>query len=413
MNWKSPWWLIGTATLLLIGLIINQVMWVFNSAEQQEAQFNKQIQMALTSIAEEVENDTAMCYSVDCCLMRDKNQSCSPLLNSDKVWARTDSMISSQLQHFDINLNYNFDFCFQKPNDKNDEAYVQNMDKVFEDSGIVLYLEFPDKSKYLRNQIGPVFISSILFIVFLSIVFALTYRYYKREKKFSQRTRDFINNMTHEFNTPLTNISLANSMISRGIESESKDKLLHYSEIIDDEKARLEKNCEDLLQMARIENDENELFETINVHEIISKVIENAKRSKISKGFTINSNLDAPNCNVLGKESLFYNTISNLVDNAIKYSDKSLEITISTSNKGGQLYIEVADNGIGIQSHHLPNIFDKFYRVAEGDEHNVKGFGLGLAYVNMVISKMKGKIKVHSSIGIGSKFNIILPLNKF
>ena len=169
MKLKSPWWLIGTATVLLIGLIVNQVFWVFKSAEQQEDQFNKQIQMALTSIEDEIKNDTEMCYSVGCCLVRDQNNSCVDNMAADDAWTRTDSMISSQLASFDIGLNYNFDFCFEKPIHEDVESYVQNMDKVFEESGIALYLEFPDRSKFLRNQIGPVFISSILFIIFLSI----------------------------------------------------------------------------------------------------------------------------------------------------------------------------------------------------------------------------------------------------
>ncbi len=410
MNAKSSWWLVGISTILLVGLIINQVLWVFNSAEQQEAQFNKQIQMALASIENEIDKDQEISESVGCCLVEDENESCSSFIGNDQVWSKTDSMIASELSRFDIDLNYNFDFCFENPGAE--ETYVQNMDKVFEDSGIILYLEFPDRSKYLRNQIGPVFISSILLIVFLSFMFVLTYRYYKRERNLAQKTRDFINNMTHEFNTPLTNISLANSMIARGVESLPKEKIKHYTGIIEEENARLAKNCEDLLQMARIDNEENEFVETINVHEIITKAIESSKNGSSENNIQFSQDLKAKQFLVLGKESLFYNTITNLVDNAIKYSETDLEITISSSNMGSQICIEITDNGVGIPSKHLNNIFDKFYRVTEGDQHNVKGFGLGLAYVKMVINKMKGSVAAKSKEGVGSTFEINLPIVK-
>ncbi len=412
MKKKTPFWLMGIAAVLLVGLIVNQIFWVFNSAAQQEEQFNKQTQMALSSIEENIQEDAELQSSVDCCLVEEQQSSCVESLQDENAWERTDNMIAAELQRFDIDLNYNFDICYAQPKRTAPLAgYEQNMDKVFDQSGIVLYLEFPDKSKYLRNQIGPVFISSILFIVFLSFVFALTYRYYKRERAFSQRTRDFINNMTHEFKTPLTNISLANSMIARGLDANTNDKLLHYTTIISEENMRLTKNCDDLLQMAKIENSENEFVDIINVHEIIEAVVQRKRKTKAEGAFTIELALNADESYVLGKESLFSNTVSNLIDNAIKYSNKSVEIMIATENVAGEIRLRITDNGIGMEEAHIQNIFDKFYRVPEGDTHNVKGFGLGLAYVKMVVNKMKGHINVESKFGLGTTFNIIIPIS--
>jgi two-component system phosphate regulon sensor histidine kinase PhoR len=408
MKRKSPFWIISIAAVLLVGLIINQIFWVYTSANQQEEQFNKQIEMAMTSIGDNIEEYWELQESVDCCLIEDENSSCKMSMSSDMVWMRTDKMIEEELQRFDIDLNYNFDICF-KDNVKEIEGYEQSMDKVFEKSGIVLYLDFPDKSKYLRNQIGPVFISSILLIVFLSIVFVMTYRYYKRERDFSQRTRDFINNMTHEFKTPLTNISLANKMITSGLGSVKDEKLLHFASIIDDENQRLNKNCDDLLQMASIENSQVAFTELIDVHEILKEVIAVKKKTKIQQSLTIAGDLKANKWKVLGKESLFFNTISNLLDNAIKYADKPLEIVVSTENKGDMLQLKIQDNGMGMKEEHIDNIFDKFYRITEKDTHDVKGFGLGLAYVKMVINRMKGSIKVESKLGLGTTFSIIIP----
>ena len=412
MKRKTPFWLIGAAAVLLGGLIVNQIFWVYSSAKQQEDQFNKQIQMALGSIEDNIQKDPELCMSVGSCLIEEKQNSCMASMKNECVWERTDEMITDELNRFDIDLNYNFDICYSDQDDRQlVEGYEQNMDKVFESSGIVLFLEFPDKSKYLRNQIGPVFISSILLIVFLSFVFALTYRFYRRERDFSQRTRDFINNMTHEFKTPLTNISLANNMIARKLDAKTDNKLLHYSTIIDEENQRLSKNCDDLLQMAKIENSHQEFEDIINVHEIIETVIDRKRKTKADQRVSICCDLNASHCNVIGRESLFSNTISNLVDNAIKYSESNVEITIKTVNTGEAIHMQIKDNGIGMEEEHIQNIFDKFYRVPEGDRHNVKGFGLGLAYVKMVVNKMKGIIKVESQFGLGTTFNIIIPIS--
>jgi two-component system, OmpR family, phosphate regulon sensor histidine kinase PhoR len=409
MKQKSPYWLIGFASLLFVGLIASQLFWVFDAAEKQEEQFNKQTQLALESIEEKVQNDADLCYMVSCCLMEDKKSSCSAFLSEGDVWTRTDSMIAAELTRFEIDLNYNFDFCFSDPSKKKKfEAYEQNMDKVFEDSGIILFLEFPDKSRFLRNQIGPVFISAVLMTLFLSILFVMVFKFYRKERAFSQRTRDFINNMTHEFQTPLTNISLANGMIGRSlVKEDAKSKIIHYTGIIDEENARLVKNCDDLLQMARIENLDAAFTEKVDTHAIIEKVVSSKQISV--QNFTVDFNLMATNFNVLGSESLFYNSISNLIDNAVKYSTDTPKLTITTLNEKGLLNIKITDNGIGMKAEHIDHIFDKFYRVSEGDKHNVKGFGLGLAFVKMVVTKMKGNIKVESKIGLGTTFNIIIP----
>lgn len=412
MNKKAPFWLMGIAGLLLAALIVNQILWVFTAAEQQENQFNKQVQMALGSIESKIQEDPELCSSVGCCLIDDQQTSCSSAMQNETVWDRTDKMIGDELKRFDINLNYNFDICYrnQEKFKHQSASYQQEMGKVFDQSGIVLYLEFPDKSKYLRNQIGPVFISSILLIIILSIVFVLTYRYYKRERNFSQRTRDFINNMTHEFNTPLTNISLANSMLNKELEVRKEEKLMHYSAIINEENQRLAKNCDELLQMAKIENALEDFTDVVDVHALIQDVVNRKLKQVSEKRIDIQINFLATKHLVLGRENLFSNTISNLIDNAVKYSRDDVSIQVITENKGDMIRLQVIDNGVGMNEEELPNIFDKFYRISQGDQHNIKGFGLGLAYVNMVIQKMRGSIKVESKLGKGTTFNILIPL---
>lgn len=399
------------ATILFVGLIGIQLYWVFDAAKKQEAQFNKRTQLALSNIEEKVIEDEELTSSVNCCLVEDGDASCKSVMGKDPLWEKTDSMISAELNKFDIDLEYDFDFCYTNPDGSNKfEAYERNMDKVFDESGIVLFLEFPDKSKFLRNQIGPIFISAILLIVFLSILFVIIYRFYKRERQFSTKTREFINNMTHEFKTPLTNIALANSMISRGQKDDPKVK--QYTRIIEEENERLAKNCDDLLQMAKIENAELILNEQVDAHQVITEVINSKRLSVEDKVMHVDLQLQASDYSIKGSESLFYNTISNLVDNALKYSKEELNLQVQTKNVEDALLIKIIDNGIGMSSEDIPHIFDKFYRIANTDQHDVKGFGLGLSFVKMVITKMKGHIQVDSKLGAGTTFNIKLPIAK-
>lgn len=412
MKRNPSFWLMGIVALLCIGLISSQIAWVLDAAQKQEEQFDKQTQLALESIESKIMNDEDLRYSVDCCMSDYGYTSCKPVIGSDDVWLRTDSMISSELQKYEIDLDYEFDFCYTNPDGSNKfEAYERNMDKVFDQSGIVLFLEFPDKSKFLRQQIGPVFISAVLMTIVLSFLFVLIFRNYRKERQFSQRTRDFINNMTHEFQTPLTNISLANGMIERSVGKENQlEKIKQYTAIITEENERLAKNCEDLLQMARLENLDEAFTQEVNTHSVIQKVI--ASRSSAIEDLKVELELNAKQFKVLGSESLFYNTVSNLVDNAIKYSINAPLLVISTSNEKGMLHIQVKDHGIGMKAEHVDQIFDKFYRISEGDKHTVKGFGLGLAYVKMVITKMSGQIKVESKLGSGTTFKIAIPTLK-
>jgi two-component system, OmpR family, phosphate regulon sensor histidine kinase PhoR len=409
---RKPFWLIITAAVLLIGLIAGQLYGVVKAANQQEEQFNSQVEMAMNSIENRIGDNNEVCTSISGCLIDDNKSSCSKFLCKDDVWKYTDAIVSEELEKFNIDLNYDFDFCYKNSNNeiaKSETVHTVEMEEVFNKAGIVLYLDFPDKWDYLRNQMGGVFISSILIIFFLSVVFVLTYRYYRKERAFSLRTRDFINNMTHEFKTPLTNISLANRMMSKEFVNEM-EHLQKYATIIDEENERLVKNCEDLLQMAKIENMTEAFRESIDTHEIIKAVVETFDFVYEEHRLRFDLNLDAANCRVLGKETYFFNTLKNLIDNAIKYSKEEVLIRISTKNLGGKLHLEVVDNGIGIEAEQLEHIFDKFYRVSEGDEHNVKGFGLGLSYVKTVITKMNGKIKVLSRPGKGSTFGISLPV---
>lgn len=223
--------------------------------------------------------------------------------------------------------------------------------------------------------------------------------------------KDFINNMTHEFKTPISTIAIASETISQPGIVNTPERLFTYSGIIHEEAARLNMQVERVLQTVKAERREFQLNkEKIDLHELIKAIIESFNVNANNKKGEIKLNLSATNCFVIADKHHLTNVIFNLLDNAVKYSDQSPIITISTVNEGNKLLLSVSDNGIGIKKEYLKRIFDKFFRVPSGNIHNVKGFGLGLSYVKSIVKLHRWKIKVNSEPGKGSTFTIIIPL---
>lgn len=402
-------WLIVVVALLLIGLLINQVFYAVSAADEQAKALNEKVEIALDIIVDKVSANQSVCKSVDKCLHTDNKQVCCKYLDGEKEWKTIDSVIQAELSRFKIDLNYNFDFCKYQPEDKN--TYAMNMDQVFSEAGVVMYLEFPDRSKYLLRQMGPVFISSVLLILFITVAFVMMYRYYRKERELVNRTRDFINNMTHEFKTPLANISFAGNMIGRENEALKSSKIERFTQIIHSENQRLIDNCEDLLAIGCAEqNMAHVMKDNIDLNEVILQVVGRYKSLDQDSQVEWNVDLKAKPSLIQSKLSLIDNVVSNLIDNAIKYSEKQPAITVLTRSEGDHVVLEVKDNGIGIPKNKLNHIFDKFYRVANQNQHDVKGFGLGLSYVKMVVEQMGGVIVAKSEVGQGSTFIIKLPV---
>ena len=227
---------------------------------------------------------------------------------------------------------------------------------------------------------------------------------------------DFINNMTHEFKTPISTISLAAQMLNDDSVRKSPAMLQHAASIINDETKRLRFQVEKVLQMSMFDKKKATVrLQEIDANSVIYNIINTFKLKVEKYGGTIKSTLDAEDAIIMVDEMHFTNVIFNLLDNAVKYrrEDAPLQLLVTTRDiDNGKLEITVCDNGIGIKKEDLKKIFERFYRVHTGNVHDVKGFGLGLAYVKKMIEVLGGEIKAESEINVGTKFIIILPLTK-
>ncbi len=274
-----------------------------------------------------------------------------------------------------------------------------------------LIIVVPDFKKQIWESLRWVIIGAIAFMVVIIAAFYVTVKSLLNQKKLSEIKSDFINNMTHEFKTPLATISLAVDALKNEKVQADAAKAKYFTGIIKEENIRMNKHVETILQAALMEKQELQLnLSPLHVHEIIQYTLDNYRLQLESQDGNIQLLLNAKNDLINGDEVHFSNLISNLVDNAIKYSEDKPEIKISTHSTKNYLVIRVEDNGIGMSKESVKRIFEKFYRAHTGNLHNVKGFGLGMSYVKTVIDAHKGKIKVESTLGKGSVFTVEVPL---
>ena len=277
----------------------------------------------------------------------------------------------------------------------------------------VIRVQFPTLDDYIDKSVGFM-LPSLIFIAILMITFAFTLFLILRQRKITEMKNDFVNNMTHEFKTPISTISLAAQMLNDQSLNKTPQLLKQYSGVINDETKRLRFQVEKVLQMSMFERQSNTMkLKEMDVDELIYGVINTFKLKVENIGGTIDAQFETEDPFAMADDMHFTNVIFNLMDNAVKYkrADVPLHLEVRTWNEPGKLMISIADNGIGIKKDDLKKIFDKFYRVHTGNRHDVKGFGLGLAYVKQVITNHKGTIKAESELGNGTKFIISLPQN--
>lgn len=257
--------------------------------------------------------------------------------------------------------------------------------------------------------------TSVLFTIIILAAFYLTVRTMLRQKKLGEIKNDFINNMTHEFKTPIATISLAVDAMRNEKVISDKDKLRYFSGIIKEENQRMNRQVETILKASQLEKQEVDLnLKPVNVHEIIKDVVDNFALQLESKNGKVDLHLNATNDLIDADEVHFSNLVNNLVDNAVKYARDNTPPQIRITTQSGSKYFtfRIEDNGIGMNRDTVKRIFERFYRAHTGNVHNVKGFGLGLSYVKTMVEAHHGEIKAESTLGKGSVFTIDIPLKR-
>lgn len=278
-----------------------------------------------------------------------------------------------------------------------------------------LRVYFPTKQTYITSQIRFM-VPSFLFSFILLVTFTFTLYIIFRQKKLSEMKNDFINNMTHELKTPVSTISLASQMLKDTDITKSPDVFKHISGVINDETKRLSFLVEKVLQMSLFEKQRATLkLKEMDANDLVAGIA-NTFVLKVEKyGGTLDVDLRAEESSIYADEMHITNVLFNLMDNAVKYrrQEVPLKLIARTWNENGKLLVSVEDNGIGIKKEHLKKVFDRFYRIPTGNVHDVKGFGLGLAYVRKMVEDHHGTIRAESGSGnVGTKFIITLPLIK-
>jgi len=266
------------------------------------------------------------------------------------------------------------------------------------------------KIQVLESMLWKV-IFAVVFTLIIVTAFGVTVQALLRQKKLSEIKTDFINNMTHEFKTPLATISLAVDALRNERVLSQPEKMSYFSGIIKEENKRMNKHVETILQAALLDKQELKLdMNKVHAHLLIQSALNNYQLQIQDKEGKVELKFDAQNDEIIADENHFTNLLSNLFDNAIKYSKENLVLKVTTCNTSKNLQIKIQDNGIGMNKETVKRVFEKFYRAHTGNLHNVKGFGLGMSYVKTVIDVHKGRIKVDSTLGKGTCFTVEVPL---
>lgn len=280
-----------------------------------------------------------------------------------------------------------------------------------DESEYTLYINFPDRNKFILSSIIGMAFLAIIFTVIIIIAYSSALYQLIKQRQISQIKTDFINNMTHEFKTPIATINLALDAIRNPKIINDQDKVKRYLGMIKDENKRMHAQVENVLRISKLEKNElNISKDRVKLHDLVNDAIAHIELIVENRNGYVKTHFDAINCDVLANETHFTNVIVNMLDNAVKYSNDEPKIDIYTENVGNNILLKMQDQGNGMSKSVQKRVFEKFYREHTGDVHNVKGHGLGLAYVKRIVDDHQGHVSVESEKGKGSTFIIKLPL---
>jgi len=405
----------------LAGIVSMQLFWIKNAIKLQEQQLDHRISIALKSVINQLDDEKSDTLIEDyiCSPSCERGSKIISVINAERL----DSLLKEEFDNLSIELTYKYG-VFRKADSKflmgdyeNYEPellqshHTTSLTCLMKEECILLGIYFPDEDNYLIGQLLWWLILSAIFLLIVIIGFSYVIMNLFRQKKLSEMKTDFMNNMTHEFKTPIATISLASEMLLKPNVYESAEKTSKYANIIYDENSRLKNQVEQVLQIAVLDRGSFKLTKTkIGLHDLLMEVAENFEILVKQREGTLSLDLKASPDTIDADPIHLTNIINNLLENANKYSPETPELYIRTWNAHKGIVVSIEDKGIGISHENQKHIFKKFFRVHTGNIHDVKGFGLGLYYVNIIVEAHDGTITLHSELKKGSRFEIFLPI---
>ncbi|WP_372754399.1 sensor histidine kinase [Labilibaculum sp.] len=376
-----------------------------------DEQFNHRVGLALHESVDEFAKDQQTCEKMRAFMNKEKYDANDSERLKLEV-GRLDSIIKQQFEDYQIQSPYTIEVLSTADEQPKSKCFYYSLRKALSHDKAVLNVYFQKREQNLMDSMGSMFICSIILIFILCAFFGITILSLINDKKILGRTTDLINNIAHEFKTPMATISLASGMLKRNAVHSKPDQIEHYSNMILSENNRLKGQVDQLLKLACIERGELKLnSDQFHMHELLNVCVDRISVQLAERKGHIELNLLAKDDSVCGDKDLLQNVLLNIFDNAVKYSESNPEVKVETKNVNGNLFIAISDKGIGMSKEEQMHAFDRYYRARTGDQHEVKGFGIGLSYSKMIIDSHKGSIKVLSKRNYGSTFTIILPSN--
>lgn len=419
MKSSSIRFIVVLGIICIVGITITQLYWVRRAFNMKEAEFERTVSTALFNVAHQI---------------FDINNTPSPAINPVKqvstnyfivmVNSEVDSDFLEYLLKSEFekrNIRYDFEYgvydCSSEKMRYGDYVSVQAAQEPVTSKKLPAWnhhayyfgVQFPNREAHLINQMGIWSFSSVVLLVVI-VFFGYTLFVILKQRRLSEIQKDFINNMTHEFKTPISTIAVSTEVLKDPNIVNQPERLLNYTTIIEKENTRLRQQVERVLQMANVEKEDIGLKkELVDVHQVIQDAIRNTSGALHERHGSIRCELNASRSTIEADKLHLTNVLYNLIDNAIKYCKTEPHIVIRTTDAEKNLSLEIEDNGIGISPENQKRVFQKFYRVSTGNVHDVKGFGIGLNYVKSIVEAHKGNVRLASELGKGCIFKISLP----
>lgn len=408
------------AGISITGITITQIYWVRKAFDVRENQFNHDVQMALRQVAGRLVEINNLPPAANNPVSQLTTNYFVADVNGPIAASTLEFLLLTEFEKQNVSADFEYGIydcktqCMEggnyiSPNKKIRQVSVAAL-PVMQSEGSYFGVLFPHLEANLLAQMGIMTFSSVVLLVVIAF-FIYTLLVILKQRRLSEVQRDFINNMTHEFKTPISTIALSSEVLTGPDIANTPDRLKRYASIIQQESNRLQQQIDRVLQMARLDRDQIELSkEAVSVHQLVQEAVASFALAMQERDGRFSLELVAQKETVMADPLHLRNVFFNLIDNALKYTEAIPHVVISTSNRNRQLLICVQDNGIGIAKENQKSVFERFYRVPTGNRHDVKGFGLGLHYVRQMVWKHEGQVVVESEVGQGSAFVVTLPL---